>query len=177
MRFDLKDVLGIALVSGALATLFVHEGDQRDTVHDSATVSERAVAHDRGSAALTVGDPDTLSDVTVFHDFTLTDLDSREFSEHQTVVVRGNRIEWIGPFDAAPVPTGARVFRGFGARYLLPADADRSPGPRALDVGDPANVLVVSDDPVEHPESLDEPLCVMRRGVVVSLSPSLAADG
>ena len=158
MRFDLKDVFGVALVTSAVVALVVHEGDgHRD---------ELAAA----------GRADVASDVTVFHDFTVSDRKGRGLSEHQTVVVRGKRIEWIGPIDAAPVPMGARVFQGYGARYLLPADPDRSPVRRPLDVGDPADVLVVSDDPVEHPESLEKPLCVMRQGVVVSLSPSLV-DG
>ena len=171
-----SDLLGIALVTGAFATLVVHEGDEHQDTHAAARSPVETVAHAAPVRVAPGRDFDVGSNVTVFHDFTVSDREGRGLSEHQTVVVRGNRIEWIGPFDAASVPTGARIFQGHGARYLLPADSDTSPVRRTLDVGDPADVWVVSDDPVEHPESLEKPLCVMRQGVVVSLSPSLV-DG
>lgn len=42
---------------------------------------------------------------------------------HQTVIVRGDRVAWLGPAAAAPVPAGARVVQGNG-RYLLPGLID-----------------------------------------------------
>lgn len=177
LRFDLKDVFGVALVTGAVATLVVHKSDEHRDLHTAARAPSHTVSEARQAAVTPVAHPEVVSNVTVFHDFTVSDREGRGLSEHQTVVIRGNRIEWIGPFNAAHVPTGARVFQGYGARYLLPADPETSAVRWPLDVGDPADVLIVSDDPVAHPESLDEPLCVMRDGVVVSLSPSLASDG
>lgn len=42
---------------------------------------------------------------------------------HQTVIVRGGRIAWLGPAAAARVPAGARVVQGNG-RYLMPGLID-----------------------------------------------------
>jgi imidazolonepropionase-like amidohydrolase len=42
---------------------------------------------------------------------------------HQTVIVRGGRIAWLGPAATAELPSGARVVQGNG-RYLMPGLID-----------------------------------------------------
>lgn len=55
----------------------------------------------------------------VFRDVTLYDAAKRGRAEHRTVIVRDNRIEWVGAAKAARIPDGAEVIDG-GGRTLLP---------------------------------------------------------
>jgi imidazolonepropionase-like amidohydrolase len=62
-------------------------------------------------------------DVTVFRNVNVVPMDSERVLEAQTVIVRGERIETIGPAATTAVPEGARVVDG-AARYLLPGLAE-----------------------------------------------------
>jgi imidazolonepropionase-like amidohydrolase len=62
-------------------------------------------------------------EVTVFQNVAVIPMDSERVLEGQTVVVRGERIESIGPSAGAEVPAGARVVDGRG-RYLMPGLAE-----------------------------------------------------
>ncbi len=55
----------------------------------------------------------------VFRNVALYDAGKRAKVAGQTVIVRGNRIEWVGAAKAAKIPTGAEVIDGQG-RTLLP---------------------------------------------------------
>jgi imidazolonepropionase-like amidohydrolase len=55
----------------------------------------------------------------VFRDVTLYDAAKRARVAGQTVVVRGNRIDWVGPAAAATLPADAEIIDGRG-RTLLP---------------------------------------------------------
>ena len=177
MRFDLKDYFGIAVVAGAMGLLVIHERDEHRQVHAEPPTPAHAVANARVAAIATVEDAAVVAEVTVFHDFTLADAEGHPVAEHQTVVVRAGAIDWVGPSHERQLLEGARVFDGGGSKYLLPIDHRAEATRPALQAGDPADVMVVSDDPLAQPEALNRPLCVMRQGVVVSLSPSLAAAG
>jgi imidazolonepropionase-like amidohydrolase len=75
-----------------------------------------------GAAAL-LGVSAAAQDVTVFRNVTVIPMDADRVVEAQTVVVRGERIESIGPAAGAPVPADARVIDGTG-RYLFPGLAE-----------------------------------------------------
>jgi imidazolonepropionase-like amidohydrolase len=62
-------------------------------------------------------------DVTVFRNVSVVPMDSERVLEAQTVVVRGERIESIGPAASAEIPPGARLIDGTG-RYLVPGLAE-----------------------------------------------------
>jgi imidazolonepropionase-like amidohydrolase len=62
-------------------------------------------------------------DVTVFRNVAVVPMDRERVVEGQNVVVRGERIEAIGPAASTPVPEGARVVDG-GGRYLAPGLAE-----------------------------------------------------
>jgi imidazolonepropionase-like amidohydrolase len=61
--------------------------------------------------------------VTAFVGVTVLPLDSAARLADQTVLVRGERIERIGPRAAVAVPAGARIIDGHG-RYLMPGLMD-----------------------------------------------------
>lgn len=56
-------------------------------------------------------------------DVTIIDVEAGERVPRQTVLLRGSRIERVGPADRVAVPAGATVVDGVG-RYLLPGLAD-----------------------------------------------------
>lgn len=58
-------------------------------------------------------------DVVVFRDVTVVPMDRVRTLPGQTVIVRGQRIEWVGPTEEARVPAGARIVEGRG-RHLMP---------------------------------------------------------
>jgi imidazolonepropionase-like amidohydrolase len=62
-------------------------------------------------------------DVTVFRNVAVIPMDAERVLEAQTVVVRGERIESLGPAASAEIPAGARVIDGTG-RYLVPGLAE-----------------------------------------------------
>ncbi len=61
--------------------------------------------------------------VTAFVDVTVLPMDSERILPHQTVVVRGERIEALGPTEDVKVPEGALLVAGEGG-YLMPGLAD-----------------------------------------------------
>jgi imidazolonepropionase-like amidohydrolase len=67
--------------------------------------------------------PSVAQDVTVFRNVAVIPMDDERVLEAQTVVVRGERIESIGPAATAVVPANARVIDGAG-RYLAPGLAE-----------------------------------------------------
>ncbi|HEY8520700.1 MAG TPA: amidohydrolase family protein [Gammaproteobacteria bacterium] len=73
-------------------------------------------------AALAIGSA-VAQEVTVFRDVNVVPMDTERVLEAQTVIVRGERIESIGPSSAANVPREARVVDGRG-RYLVPGLAE-----------------------------------------------------
>ena len=73
--------------------------------------------------------------VSVFEHVTVIPMDRERVLEGHTVVVRGDRIEQIGPADRVVAPAGARRIDGRG-KYLLPALAEMHahiPGGQASD--------------------------------------------
>ncbi|MBT8487761.1 MAG: amidohydrolase family protein [Gemmatimonadetes bacterium] len=67
--------------------------------------------------------PDPQPEVVAFVDVNVVPMDSERVLEDRTVVVRGERIETIGPVATTPVPEGAFRIEGRG-RYLVPGLAD-----------------------------------------------------
>jgi len=67
--------------------------------------------------------PATGAAVVAFVGVSVLPLDSDRVLENQTVVVRGDRIEAMGPSASTPVPAGAAQIDGRG-RYLMPGLAD-----------------------------------------------------
>jgi imidazolonepropionase-like amidohydrolase len=65
----------------------------------------------------------TAQDVTVFRNVSVIPMDAERVLDAQTVVVRGERIESIGPAAGAEIPPNARVIDGSG-RYLVPGLAE-----------------------------------------------------
>ncbi|MCH1571540.1 MAG: hypothetical protein L7S64_09360 [Longimicrobiales bacterium] len=174
LRLDVKDYLGISIVAAAIGLLFLHKGD----VHSDATqptqdgeIVGAATMETGGVVGTASTEPD--HPVTVFSNVTVADRQSRQIVEHQVVMVRDGQIEWIGPSDEAAIPPGARVVQGDGTQFLLSADPSARLFGHGLRAGDPADLVMVSEDPDATPEVLEKPLCVMRQGVVVSISPSL----
>jgi imidazolonepropionase-like amidohydrolase len=74
-------------------------------------------------AGALVADASGAQETTVFHNIRVIPMDSERVLDAQTVVVRGERIESIGPAAGAQVPAGARVIDGSG-RYLVPGLAE-----------------------------------------------------
>jgi imidazolonepropionase-like amidohydrolase len=74
-------------------------------------------------AGALVADASGAQETTVFRNIRVIPMDSERVLDSQTVVVRGGRIESIGPAAGAQVPTGARVIEG-GGRYLVPGLAE-----------------------------------------------------
>jgi hypothetical protein len=62
-------------------------------------------------------------EVTAFRNVSVIPMDTERVLDAQTVVVRGERIESIGPAAGVQIPTGARVIDGTG-RYLVPGLAE-----------------------------------------------------
>ncbi len=81
--------------------------------------------------------PATGAAAVAFVGVSVLPLDSDRELENQTVVVRGDRIEAMGPAASTPVPTGATQIDGRG-RYLMPGLADMHIHLRAGD-GAPAD--------------------------------------
>jgi imidazolonepropionase-like amidohydrolase len=68
-------------------------------------------------------EPSTHEPVVAFVGVSVLPLDSDRVIEEQTVVVRGSRIEAVGPSASTPVPDGATRIDGRG-RYLMPGLVD-----------------------------------------------------
>jgi imidazolonepropionase-like amidohydrolase len=62
-------------------------------------------------------------DVTAFRNVAVLPMDTERVLEAQTVVVRGERIDSIGPAASAEIPAGARVIDSTG-KYLIPGLAE-----------------------------------------------------
>lgn len=58
-------------------------------------------------------------EVVVFRDVSVLPMDAERVVPGQTVIVRGDRIEWVGATEDARIPGGATVVEGRG-RYLMP---------------------------------------------------------
>ncbi len=58
-----------------------------------------------------------------FRDVSVLPMDTERVLEHQTVVIRGDRIAVIGPVADTPIPDGALVVEGAG-KFLIPGLAD-----------------------------------------------------
>lgn len=67
--------------------------------------------------------PDPHPEVVAFVDVHVVPMDRERVLSDQTVVVRGDRIETLGPSASTPVPAGAFRVEGRG-RYLVPGLAD-----------------------------------------------------
>lgn len=67
--------------------------------------------------------PDPHPEVVAFIDVNVVPMNAPGVAMGQTVVVRGDRIETVGPVASTPVPDGAFVIQGQG-RYLMPGLAD-----------------------------------------------------
>jgi len=74
------------------------------------------------AAGLQESSGDTLP-VTVFEDVNLVPMDRERVLEHQTVVVRGDRIVQVGARDSVRIPEAARRIDGRG-KYLMPGIAE-----------------------------------------------------
>jgi hypothetical protein len=61
--------------------------------------------------------------VTAFVDVTVIPMDRESLLEHQTVIVRGDRIAEVGPAASTAVPANARRIEGAG-KFLLPGLAE-----------------------------------------------------
>ncbi len=61
--------------------------------------------------------------VTAFVDVSVLPMDRERVLEHQTVIVRGDRIESVGPAAAARIPDGATRIDGRG-KFLMPGLAE-----------------------------------------------------
>ncbi len=59
----------------------------------------------------------------VFLNLNVVPMDADRILENQTVIVRGEKIDLVGPSNTAQVPSGAVVIDGRG-KYLLPGLAD-----------------------------------------------------
>ena len=81
--------------------------------------------------------PTTGAAAVAFVGVSVLPLDSDRVLENQTVVVRGDRIEAVGPAASTPVPTDAMRIDGQG-RYLMPGLADMHIHLRAGD-GEPSD--------------------------------------
>lgn len=64
------------------------------------------------------------SPVTAFVDVNVVPMDRERVLPHQTVIVRGDRIEALGPVGELAIPAGARRVEGAGTRWLVPGLAD-----------------------------------------------------
>jgi imidazolonepropionase-like amidohydrolase len=62
--------------------------------------------------------------VTAFVDVHVIPMDRERVLDHQTVIVRGTRIDKVGPMHDIRVPGDAAVINGHGTEYLLPGLAD-----------------------------------------------------
>jgi imidazolonepropionase-like amidohydrolase len=62
--------------------------------------------------------------VTAFIDVNVLPMDRERVLPRQTVIVRGDRIEALGPLAEIAVPAGARRIEGAGTRWLVPGLAD-----------------------------------------------------
>lgn len=67
--------------------------------------------------------PEPSGDVTAFIDVHVIPMDSERVLEHQTVVVRGDRIVELGPAGQVQVPEGSLQVEGTG-KYLMPGFAE-----------------------------------------------------
>jgi adenine deaminase len=67
--------------------------------------------------------PATTPTVTAFTNVTVIPMDRERVIREQTVIVRGDRIDAMGPAKTTKVPKGATVIDGRG-RYLLPGLAE-----------------------------------------------------
>lgn len=97
-------------------------------------------------------------------DFRLVPAPGAEPQDHQVVIVRGERIEEVGPVGAVQVPQGALVVRGDGEDFLVPGreSDDTSIRLGAVAPGAPANLLSLEADPRVRPRS--RPVATMVRG-------------
>jgi imidazolonepropionase-like amidohydrolase len=75
-----------------------------------------------GSAVAPQSSPPANSPV-VFLNVNVVPMDAEHILENQTVIVRGEKIDLVGPSNTSPVPSGAVVIDGRG-KYLLPGLAD-----------------------------------------------------
>jgi len=75
-----------------------------------------------GSAVAPQSSPPTNSSV-VFLNVSVVPMDAERILENQTVIVRGEKIDLVGPSNTSQVPSGAVVIDGKG-KYLLPGLAD-----------------------------------------------------
>lgn len=80
--------------------------------------SAPAISPEAETAARTEREP-----AVAFVGVTVVPLDSEQVLENQTVVVRGERIEALGPAASTPVPPGATRIEGRG-RFLMPGLVD-----------------------------------------------------
>lgn len=82
---------------------------------------------------LLAGEALSAQDVTAFVDVAVVPMDRERVIEHQTVLVRGDRILDVGPARSTTIPAGARRIDGRGL-FLMPGLAEMHahiPGPNA----------------------------------------------
>jgi len=114
IRVDPKDVVGAGVMLAALAVVAIHNGPLgHPNGHNN------RVADAGGSVTSPVGEP-----AIAFVDFNVVPMDRDVVLRHQTLVVRGRRIERIGDVDAVELPRGIQRIEGDGTQYLAPGLTD-----------------------------------------------------
>jgi imidazolonepropionase-like amidohydrolase len=68
---------------------------------------------------------------------------------HSVIVIREGRISAVGPQQSTPIPAGSEKINGSG-KYVAPANR----GMR-IEPGAPADLLLLSANPLERPENFD----------------------
>jgi imidazolonepropionase-like amidohydrolase len=76
-----------------------------------------------GIAGAPLAQPDPYQATTAFVGVTLLPMDKEAALPNQTVIVRSQKIAWVGPADAAKIPDGAVRVDGKG-KFLMPALAE-----------------------------------------------------
>jgi hypothetical protein len=115
IRLDPKDVVGAGVVVAALAVVAIHSSPLgHPDGHRNVGVADAG-----GSVTSPVGEP-----ATAFVDFNVVPMDRDVVLRHQTVLVRGRRIERIDDVAAVELPRGAQIVEGDGSQYLMPGLTD-----------------------------------------------------
>jgi imidazolonepropionase-like amidohydrolase len=114
MKLDPKDLVGVAVFLGALSVVVIHNGPFGHPAGHRVGVADAG-----GSVTAPVGEP-----ATAFVDFNVVPMDRDVVLVHQTVLVRGRRIEQVGDVASVEIPRGARIVEGHGSLFLAPGLTD-----------------------------------------------------
>ena len=113
MRLTSKDTVGVFLVMGTLAALYLHD----DARHQE---SHLPMLADAGGAATSAEAVATVA----FVDFNVVPMDGRGMLRRQIVIVRDGFISRIGDVGVVEAPADAQVVEGDGSGYLVPGLVD-----------------------------------------------------